>query len=40
MGLAPAGGRLLAQLVTGRQPDVDPTPFRVDRYSTEDSDGT
>ena len=40
MGLAPAGGRLLAQLVTGRRPDVDPTPFRVGRYSTEDCDGT
>ena len=40
MGLAPAGGRLLAQLVAGRQPDVDPAPFRVDRYSTEDSHGS
>lgn len=32
MGLAPAGGRLLAQLLTGEPPDVDPTPFRVDRF--------
>ena len=32
MGLAPAGGRLLAQLVAGEQPDVDPTPFRVARF--------
>jgi len=40
MGLAPAGGRLLAQLVAGERPDIDPTPFRVGRYSTEDSDGT
>ncbi|HEV7652646.1 MAG TPA: FAD-dependent oxidoreductase [Actinophytocola sp.] len=40
MGLAPAGGRLLAQLVAGEPPDVDPAPFRVGRYSTEDSHGT
>jgi D-amino-acid dehydrogenase len=39
MGLAPAGGRLLAQLVAGQQPDLDPAPFRVDRYSTEDRHG-
>jgi len=32
MGLAPAGGRLLAQLVAGERPDVDPTPFRVGRH--------
>ncbi len=32
MGLAPAGGRLLAQLVAGERPDLDPAPFRVDRY--------
>jgi D-amino-acid dehydrogenase len=32
MGLAPAGGRLLAQLVTGEPPDLDPAPFRVGRY--------
>jgi D-amino-acid dehydrogenase len=32
MGLAPAGGRLLAQLIAGERPDLDPAPFRVDRY--------
>jgi len=26
-----ATGRLLAELMTGRQPHVDPKPFRVDR---------
>lgn len=40
MGLAPAGGRLLARLVTGEPPDIDPAPFRADRYSTKDSHGT
>jgi D-amino-acid dehydrogenase len=40
MGLAPAGGRLLAQLVAGGRTDIDPAPFRVGRYSTEDSHGT
>ncbi len=39
MGLAPAGGRLLAQLVAGERPDLDPAPFRVGRYSKEDSHG-
>ncbi|MEU6999759.1 FAD-dependent oxidoreductase [Nonomuraea sp. NPDC046570] len=32
LGLAPAGGRLVAQIVSGAEPDVDLTPFRVDRY--------
>ena len=32
MGLAPASGRLLAQLVAGEAPDLDPVPFRVSRY--------
>jgi len=32
MGLAPAGGRLLAQLLAGEPPDVDPSPFRVGRF--------
>ncbi len=32
MGLAPAGGHLVAQLVTGERPDLDPAPFRVGRY--------
>jgi glycine/D-amino acid oxidase-like deaminating enzyme len=31
VGLAPATGRLLAQLLTGEDPLVDPRPFRVDR---------
>lgn len=31
IGLAPATGQLLAELLTGTQPHVDPTPFRVDR---------
>lgn len=32
MGVAPAGGLLLAQLVAGEAPEVDPAPFRVDRF--------
>lgn len=32
MGLAPASGKLIAQLVCGDQPDVDLAPFRIDRY--------
>ena len=31
VGLAPATGRLLAELMTGATPHVDPHPFRVDR---------
>ncbi|MFI6094255.1 NAD(P)/FAD-dependent oxidoreductase [Lentzea sp. NPDC051213] len=31
VGLAPATGRLLAELLTGATPHVDPHPFRVDR---------
>ncbi|MGW6445866.1 NAD(P)/FAD-dependent oxidoreductase [Lentzea sp. NPDC055074] len=31
VGLAPATGRLLAQLLTGQDPLTDPRPFRVDR---------
>ncbi len=31
IGLAPATGRLLAELFTGAAPHVDPAPFRVDR---------
>ena len=33
MGLAPASGRLIAQIVSGERPDMDLTPFRVDRYA-------
>jgi len=32
MGLAPASGELVAQIVTGQRPDTDVAPFRVDRY--------
>jgi D-amino-acid dehydrogenase len=32
MGLAPAGGKLAAQLVTGQPPDTDPAPFRPGRF--------
>jgi len=32
IGLAPATGRLLAQLVTGAEPDLDPHPFRPERF--------
>lgn len=32
MGLAPASGALIAQLISGEPPDLDLTPFRVDRY--------
>lgn len=40
MGLAPAGARLLAQLVAGERPDTDPAPFRVGRHSGGGSRGT
>lgn len=32
LGLAPASGSLLAQIVCRERPDMDITPFRVDRY--------
>jgi D-amino-acid dehydrogenase len=32
MGLAPAGGKLMAQLIAGDEPDVDPAPFLVGRF--------
>jgi D-amino-acid dehydrogenase len=32
MGLAPAGGQLLAQIVTGERPEINPGPFRLDRF--------
>ncbi|MGH3342493.1 MAG: NAD(P)/FAD-dependent oxidoreductase [Carbonactinosporaceae bacterium] len=32
MGLAPAGGKLLAEIVAGEQPDMDLAPFRIGRY--------
>lgn len=30
--LAPATGRLVAELIAGRQPHIDPTPYRPDRF--------
>ncbi|WP_425038070.1 NAD(P)/FAD-dependent oxidoreductase [Primorskyibacter sp. S187A] len=32
-GIGPGAGRLMADLVTGRAPVVDPTPFRLSRFS-------
>lgn len=32
-GIAPAAGRLMAQLVTGERPAVDPSSFRLSRFS-------
>jgi D-amino-acid dehydrogenase len=31
--LAPATGRIIADMVTGHKPDVDIDPFAVDRFS-------
>ena len=31
MGLAPFGGKLIAQIIAGEEPDVDPAPFRIGR---------
>ncbi|MDF3858407.1 FAD-binding oxidoreductase, partial [Achromobacter denitrificans] len=31
--LGPVTGRLLASLITGEAPDVDPAPYRADRYA-------
>ncbi len=39
MGLAPGTGELLAQIITGEQPDADPTPFRIDRFARRPSTG-
>jgi len=33
MGLAPGTGELIAQIIAGEQPDTDPEPFRVDRFT-------
>ncbi|HYB40596.1 MAG TPA: FAD-binding oxidoreductase [Candidatus Methylomirabilis sp.] len=38
--LAPAVGALMAALVIGRAPDVDPAPFRLGRFATSSSGGT
>jgi glycine/D-amino acid oxidase-like deaminating enzyme len=32
-GIGPGGGRLAADLVAGRTPSADPTPFRADRFA-------
>jgi len=32
-GIGPAAGRLAAELATNQQPSVDPTPFRISRFS-------
>ncbi len=32
LGLAPVGGRILAQILTGEAPEMDVMPMRVDRY--------
>jgi D-amino-acid dehydrogenase len=32
MGLAPAGGRLIAQIIAGQRPDMELAPFLVSRY--------
>jgi glycine/D-amino acid oxidase-like deaminating enzyme len=32
-GIGPAAGRLVADLVTGGNPIVDPTPFRFSRFT-------
>jgi glycine/D-amino acid oxidase-like deaminating enzyme len=32
-GIGPAAGRLIADLVTGASPIVDPTPFRLERFA-------
>jgi glycine/D-amino acid oxidase-like deaminating enzyme len=37
IGLAPATGHLLAQLIQGHRPDLDPHPFRPDRFQAEES---
>jgi glycine/D-amino acid oxidase-like deaminating enzyme len=33
-GTAPAAGRLVADLVMGEKPLVDPTPYRLERFRT------
>ncbi|MET7574025.1 FAD-binding oxidoreductase [Streptomyces sp. NPDC005492] len=36
IGLATGTGHLIAQLLSGRPPDLDPTPFRPDRFPVEE----
>jgi D-amino-acid dehydrogenase len=33
MSMAAATGRLIAELVAGRRPHIDPTPFNPDRFA-------
>ena len=35
LSLAPATGRLIAEIITGRSPHIDPSPFRPSRFSSE-----
>ncbi|MFI9402410.1 NAD(P)/FAD-dependent oxidoreductase [Nocardia sp. NPDC052316] len=37
MGLAPAGGELISQLLAGEQPITDPVPLRPDRFGSTES---
>ena len=32
-GMAPNTGRIVAELVSGQQPNVDITPYRIDRFT-------
>ncbi|MEU1008632.1 FAD-dependent oxidoreductase [Streptomyces sp. NPDC005890] len=38
IGLAPGTGQLIAQLLTGKAPELDLTPFRPERFDTEGGD--
>ena len=40
MGLAPATGKLIAQIIAGQPPDIDPAPFRVGRFGRAGTGGT
>lgn len=39
IGLAPATGELIAAIITGAEPPVDPTPFRPERFAEVPADG-
>jgi D-amino-acid dehydrogenase len=34
LSMAPATGRLVAELLDGREPHIDPRPYRPERFST------
>ncbi|MFI9245101.1 NAD(P)/FAD-dependent oxidoreductase [Streptomyces sp. NPDC053086] len=38
IGLAPGTGQLIAQALTGKTPELDPTPFRPERFDTDGGD--